>query len=326
MKKTLLSIFMALGGLMATNAQTITSQDFNSLTIGNVGTDVSATNPGQGGFLTLVQGGGGANSNFKIVNNGAPQANVLQITGAANATSDRYIGTDETATAWPARTAGNDFIEVEFDFNPGAATTSKNTFGIYIFNSDFSQIIGGFMVNMDTKIVTGVYNNNPQLLGILTANTWVRMGLSFNKTTGQVRWKGPGFNTTAVGLAGVNPFEIDFNVAPGTGNTVSSISLVDNFTIKATNTDTLGVSSNELTASKIAVYPNPVTDVLTISSNGMVQMNTVSMIDINGGTVKSVNLNTTVESQINISDLNAGIYFMKIDTNEGSLTKKVIKN
>ena len=45
--------------------------------------------------------------------------------------------------------------------------------------------------------------------------------------------------------------------------------------------------------------------------------------DINGRTVKTVSGNV---SQINVSDLNAGVYFMNIETNEGTAVKKIVKN
>jgi hypothetical protein len=74
----------------------------------------------------------------------------------------------------------------------------------------------------------------------------------------------------------------------------------------------------------IAVYPNPATNVVNISSknNGI---NSVVMTDVNGRTVKNVNVASATEAQINISDLAAGVYMMKITSNEGTTTKKIIK-
>ena len=75
-------------------------------------------------------------------------------------------------------------------------------------------------------------------------------------------------------------------------------------------------------ASSFSVYPNPVKDVLSISNSINAEINAVIVTDINGRTVKQFNSNV---SQINISDLNAGVYFVNINSNEGSTTKKIVK-
>ncbi|MEQ3690833.1 MAG: T9SS type A sorting domain-containing protein [Flavobacterium sp.] len=48
-------------------------------------------------------------------------------------------------------------------------------------------------------------------------------------------------------------------------------------------------------------------------------------MDINGRIVKQVSSSTSLTS-INVSDLNSGIYFVNIETDEGKSTKKIIKN
>ena len=93
--------------------------------------------------------------------------------------------------------------------------------------------------------------------------------------------------------------------------------MVDDFSVTAT---TASVDSH--LASSFSVYPNPAKDVLNISNSIGAEINAVIVTDINGRTVKQANSNV---SQINISDLNAGVYFVNINSNEGSLTKKVVK-
>lgn len=97
--------------------------------------------------------------------------------------------------------------------------------------------------------------------------------------------------------------------------------MIDDFKVTATT-----LSTDDFVSSKFSVYPNPTNDLVTVSNNGSIQINKVSILDINGRTVKSLNYNGVTETQINVAELNAGIYFMNIDTNEGIATKKVIKN
>ncbi|MGX7666558.1 T9SS type A sorting domain-containing protein [Flavobacterium pedocola] len=96
--------------------------------------------------------------------------------------------------------------------------------------------------------------------------------------------------------------------------------MVDDFKVTATT-----LSTSDFVAERLSVYPNPANDVVNITNNGALQINKVTVTDINGRTVKTINLDGVSESQINVSELNAGVYFVNIDTNEGSATKKVVK-
>jgi hypothetical protein len=48
-------------------------------------------------------------------------------------------------------------------------------------------------------------------------------------------------------------------------------------------------------------------------------------MDINGRVVKSGNSNELATAKIDLSDLTAGIYLMKIETDKGISTEKIIK-
>jgi len=87
-------------------------------------------------------------------------------------------------------------------------------------------------------------------------------------------------------------------------------------------TGTEGASVDSPLANSFSVYPNPAKDMLNISNSIGAELLSVTVTDLNGRTVKQIN--SSVE-QINISDLNAGVYFVNINSNEGSLTKKIVK-
>lgn len=74
------------------------------------------------------------------------------------------------------------------------------------------------------------------------------------------------------------------------------------------------------------VSPNPAKDVIGISNSDNVILTDVSINDINGRTVKTLKVDNLSEVQINISDLNSGIYFMNITSESGTSVKKFIKN
>jgi len=70
-----------------------------------------------------------------------------------------------------------------------------------------------------------------------------------------------------------------------------------------------------------SIYPNPVEDVLRISNTIGADILSVTITDINGRAVREFG----AIPEINISDLNSGIYFVNINSSEGGLTKKIVK-
>jgi hypothetical protein len=81
--------------------------------------------------------------------------------------------------------------------------------------------------------------------------------------------------------------------------------------------------NDEFLASNFSVFPNPANDIVTVTSNDIV-IDSIEFTDINGRTVKNVNTIGSNESQINISDLAQGVYMMKITSDKGTATKKLV--
>jgi Secretion system C-terminal sorting domain len=89
-----------------------------------------------------------------------------------------------------------------------------------------------------------------------------------------------------------------------------------------TNVLTLGVESNNFNANSIGFYPNPATNLLTIDNKQNLAINSILISDTNGRNVfESKNIKTTID----ISNLSKGIYFVKISSELGSVTKKLVK-
>lgn len=89
-----------------------------------------------------------------------------------------------------------------------------------------------------------------------------------------------------------------------------------------------GITSHNLSVEKpenidFVVWPNPVDDVFYIKSQTLITNATFIIYDVNGKVVKRNTLSNS--NSINISDLSKGIYILKISTNGGVLTKKIIK-
>lgn len=70
----------------------------------------------------------------------------------------------------------------------------------------------------------------------------------------------------------------------------------------------------------LAIFPNPVKDVLNINYDKAI--NQIDVYDVNGKLVKTL---TTVGSSINVSDLSDGIYMLNMQTEEGLVIRKIVK-
>lgn len=360
MKKQLLFAGLLFGSFFSLNAQQLQAENFNALTIGNIGTDLTGATPGQGGFYTGNAAGGtnSNNSNYQVVAGDATHGNTMQIVGSNAATGNRFLWKGGLETVWATRTAGNDIIEVEFDYYTGANNTSANSFRVYVYSDEETpRVLAGIGITKRATISSVVYTNvvqgfttwtstpgtgtysfglgpsttEPQVT--LPENTWVRLGFSFNKGTGEVIWKGPGIaaafsgnDTFPATTTGADAGELDFIVIAGTGNTIPTTFVFDNYISRASNTDTLLSNDDFSVTSKFSVYPNPSNGLVNISSDLNSSLNSVSITDLNGRTVKTVELNGDSSAQVNISDLSAGVYMMNINSDQGSTTKKIIKN
>lgn len=95
---------------------------------------------------------------------------------------------------------------------------------------------------------------------------------------------------------------------------------VDSVSVQVTRIPTLSTPNFGLNLHKVSVYPNPVTDVLNISIKNNANLETVTVYDIQGKEVHNGMLPT-----IDMTSYNSGVYFVKVTSNKGTSTHKVIK-
>ncbi|WP_417875188.1 T9SS type A sorting domain-containing protein [Xanthomarina gelatinilytica] len=82
---------------------------------------------------------------------------------------------------------------------------------------------------------------------------------------------------------------------------------------------TLSVDDISLDENTVKLYPNPATDVVNIKTNQTIK--NVAVFNVNGQKV----LDIANQSQINISNLPTGMYFLSINTNQSNQTIKILK-
>ena len=95
--------------------------------------------------------------------------------------------------------------------------------------------------------------------------------------------------------------------------------------VAQTTVATLSVDEFELANSSIVLYPNPTTNLLHIDAQQNIQH--VSIYDVSGRLIQSIGvigLKTNLE--ISTENLTSGSYFVKIESENGTVVRKVIKD
>lgn len=105
----------------------------------------------------------------------------------------------------------------------------------------------------------------------------------------------------------------------GFGNVTPIVSVnaslrLDNISINKSN-----LGTNNISTSKVKVYPNPVKDILSIKSDEKIDKTEVYSMD---GKLIKTNLNT---DKVDFSNLSKGIYILKMHTKSGVKSEKIIK-
>jgi len=78
---------------------------------------------------------------------------------------------------------------------------------------------------------------------------------------------------------------------------------------------------------KLTLFPNPATSELTLAVDPSVSLTKLSIIDINGKNIQThTNFNVAAsEQKLNVAQLPAGIYFLKVESDEGATSIKFVK-
>jgi hypothetical protein len=122
---------------------------------------------------------------------------------------------------------------------------------------------------------------------------------------------------------------LSYNVSDGTFTLTiesdivfaDSNNTVDTAKVSIQSFPNLILSVNSEFSKNNAFYPNPAKDVLHIEVNDDIQFESIEIFDTSGKKVKTFN---TADRNLNISGLSSGTYSLKLLTQEGILTKKVI--
>ena len=127
-----------------------------------------------------------------------------------------------------------------------------------------------------------------------------------------------------------NGVSYDSSDSNNTGGTITSLVNVGPFNNQKIGTLTItrtNLGANDLSFAKnIKIYPNPSNGIITVDNQSNNFIQSLNIYDIIGNMVKSIQVNQkSIKSSITLQNLSAGVYFIKISSDNGlSSTKKII--
>lgn len=128
------------------------------------------------------------------------------------------------------------------------------------------------------------------------------------------------FTYIVSGLPSATDCKVAFRYYVTNTNVNGSVIGIDAFAVNRT------LGTDAFFKSNFEVYPNPASSVLNINSKNNSTFNQVQITDLNGRIIKNINTKEITSTQINISDLKTGVYFLKVASDDGVGTTKIIKN
>src|SRR5690554_808464 len=269
-----------------TTAQVLYTEDFDNLTVGNLSNDPSGNTPGQGGWYPKIISN---NTSDFLIEPEPGRGNVLTVKRLTSPPLGpvNWLLLKDLQFSWKQRIAGHDILKLSFDYYAGVENnnfTSKS-FGIgiyadhgnlvnYYHNAMDGWIRGGLPVAQDSQSMGGNTHLGYGSDLMFPSNIWVTLELFIDYTADKVYFSIPSMNFVRVFdtnffLSLTNPVspedpKNDEPVGIHISNSID-IAKVDNFSIEALNQIPLNIQ--EWVSSKFNVFPNPVTDVVTITNS-----------------------------------------------------------
>ncbi|RYE04858.1 MAG: T9SS type A sorting domain-containing protein, partial [Sphingobacteriales bacterium] len=157
-------------------------------------------------------------------------------------------------------------------------------------------------VKLGNAKTVAAMTTNVTTAAVVTSTTWTQKTATYTPTTAGTYYVG--FNYTSPAQVAANFGWI----------------AVDTFNVTAP----LGLADNSLNT-KFDIYPNPASDLLNVANFEGIRINGVTMTDLNGRVVKRNTYSAVEDVEVNVSDLASGIYLLNIETDLGSVTKKIMK-
>ncbi|MGV0922612.1 T9SS type A sorting domain-containing protein [Empedobacter tilapiae] len=176
---------------------------------------------------------------------------------------------------------------------------------ITIFSDDKTMYISDF--NINKFVSTGIK---------VSTNTWYKVKIEY--TNNKVNYYIDGKNVYSRNSSGVSDQIADYIDFMHSNSTSSTKLRIDNVILGNGSLNTNDMNKESI----IKVYPNPVSDFVKINNLSSEKIESITIGDLTGRTVKYVDRKS---STIDVQSLPNGVYLLKIKTDKGMKIEKIIK-
>jgi hypothetical protein len=226
---------------------------------------------------------------------------------------------------------GNGYLKVTFDIDStleGHLPLGANR--LPVGNCGSASTSTGADISVNPVIKARVRATTTVSL-ILTASTddggsWTTQDgeLTTNVIAGDAKWTNVEFAVSDTSYIGSGNLEnvIGWEIYIANGSDIAPGQIhFDHITFGTTD---FATSTNEVVASSLSLFPNPVSDMLTVNFEAT-SSTSVQLIDLTGKVVRSETAQAgSVSTQFDVNDLNAGVYFVNVKNAAGSTTQKFV--
>lgn len=357
MKKTIfyLSMIIVWFIIQPSIAQSLYNEDFNSYSVGDISNNNNGTLPGKGNWYAHYSGP----NNAEIISEPG-KGNVLKLPSyTSNLGNGCFVFRNDLLPYWQQRQSGNNILKVSFDLYTGDAGDNiggahSNIIRVDIMNKDNIYIIGYLYIasnnqhcirishpasrnNSQTPPYGIVHNDYAYLMPNdlkLPINQWVTLEFYVDYINNKLYFAVPSMGHIItrdssiqldLGFEGYDDSPKTLMITNGGGHfTKEYFPKIDNINISAQNT-TPTLSIRDYISNKYTIFPNPATDIVTISNDENIGIKQIKLLDISGKIIEEAFFNNDSEVQINVNDLANGIYLLQINTQNGVFIEKLIK-
>jgi extracellular elastinolytic metalloproteinase len=218
--------------------------------------------------------------------------------------SFRRVGDSNSAADWSGVCETSDFGSPNSDINLGTSgCLAARALAAIIAETEDPEIT--CPANLTVQVNQGTQFSLPDYTGDATAtDNCPNPAISQSPAAGTL--VGPGDTTMTM------------TATDGAGNTVTCTFIV-------TVEEILGLVDNEF-YNNILLYPNPTTGALTLLNKTTTQLNNAVITDVKGRVIKTIDLQGAgIETNFSLESLATGMYFVKINAEDTSIVKRIVK-
>lgn len=208
-----------------------------------------------------------------------------------------------------------------------ALTLGMFSYQVSAQQNDGNMTLGNGAVTTDPMVTTAPVSN--LMPNSATLNATITNPDNVNITEMGFEWKQTfGYNSSVPGTGNGNTFSATLNnLTPNTGYSYKAFITFDGTTLYGEEVyfTTSDVGVQVYLEQKLTLYPNPATELVSVATDdASIRITGVEVYNLYGQLLNAI-VSEENPMRINVSGLADGMYFVRITTNSGVVTKSFVK-